>query len=215
MFAKDRDLLVLEPNLFRDVGWAAQRLLSVTGSISGTTLTVLSGDLAAAGIEGGHVAVVDGVALEVIERLSATTATVSRLRAEVTGAVVAPAAVSAKGTVVTTFVPQIAAAHRRVLGWIGIDPDAGASETAAGAWTESMVTNPRGLWMLEAMEALAEIFGAAAVGGEGDQRLRERVDMYRKRASAERARAAARIDADGDGVGEIVRRLHAGSWERG
>ena len=45
MFAQDRDLLALDPNLFRDVAWSGQRLVSGVGNISGTTLTLTSQDV--------------------------------------------------------------------------------------------------------------------------------------------------------------------------
>jgi len=40
MFASDRDLLVLEPALLRDVSWNGQRVLSTTGVLNGTTLAI-------------------------------------------------------------------------------------------------------------------------------------------------------------------------------
>src|SRR5689334_13428715 len=86
MFATDRDLLLIEPNLFRDAGIAGQRLLKGTCDISGTTLTLTAQDvdLAAANIGPGHVALVDGTPYEVLTRLTSTTATVSRPRASTT-----------------------------------------------------------------------------------------------------------------------------------
>ena len=70
MFATDRDLLALEPNLFRDVGWVSQRLVVGTGSISGTTLTMSAQDVAfdGAGVGAGSVVVVDSAAYEVRAR---------------------------------------------------------------------------------------------------------------------------------------------------
>lgn len=60
-FAKDRDLLVLEPSLFQDVAYLGQTLVSGTdGSLSGTELFSASSNFEAAGIEGGHVVNLSG-----------------------------------------------------------------------------------------------------------------------------------------------------------
>ncbi|MFG0260543.1 MAG: hypothetical protein ACF8LK_09355 [Phycisphaerales bacterium JB041] len=45
MFATDRDLLVLEPSLVRDIGWVGQRLARGSGDIAGTTLTMTVQDV--------------------------------------------------------------------------------------------------------------------------------------------------------------------------
>ena len=83
MFISDRDLFALEPNLFRDAAWVSQTLVQGTGSISGSTLTLSAQDVdfEAAGVEAGHVARVDDAPYEVMERLSATSVRLSRLRA--------------------------------------------------------------------------------------------------------------------------------------
>ncbi len=59
MFALDRDLLALEPNLFRDAAWAGQRVVSGVGDVAGETLTLLTQDV---DFEGGlvHVRAKDG-----------------------------------------------------------------------------------------------------------------------------------------------------------
>jgi hypothetical protein len=61
-FAVDRDLLVLEPGLFREVSWVGQRLVSGTGDASGTALTMTSQDVLfdAASVGDGHVVLVGG-----------------------------------------------------------------------------------------------------------------------------------------------------------
>ena len=54
MFSQDRDLVVYEPGLMRDVGWGGQRLLWVLGDISGTELTIQSGSFADSASSAGH-----------------------------------------------------------------------------------------------------------------------------------------------------------------
>src|SRR5690606_33476452 len=80
-FSTDRDLLVLEPNLFRDAAWSALTRVSATdATVAGATLTSASSDFLAAGVAPGMIALVDGAALEVVEVLSSTELSVSRLR---------------------------------------------------------------------------------------------------------------------------------------
>src|SRR6266404_1191692 len=110
MFAQDSDLLAADPELFRDIGWNSQRLVKGVGDVSGTTLTLTSFDvdMAVAGVQAGNVVLVDGVAYEVVARLSATTATISHVRVDADGTVIPPSPVTGKAVVIGTFAPQIA-----------------------------------------------------------------------------------------------------------
>src|SRR5688572_22067617 len=119
-FSTDRSLLALEPNLFRDISWIGQQLLAATGSISGTTLTLASGDAAAAGVTTGHVALVGQISLEITARLSATTLTVSRLRAALTDPVIPPPVLSNQPVVITTFAPQAAIIESTIVRLLGL-----------------------------------------------------------------------------------------------
>jgi hypothetical protein len=209
MFATDRDLLVLEPELFRDVGWAGQRLVKGVGDVSGTTLTLTSQDntFAAAGVGAGHVVLVDGVGYEVIARLSATTATISRLRPDPEGAAIPPASVSGKAVVVSTFAPQIDWVHRYILRELSIDPD----ENGDGV-KESDIMNPKAFREVEAMGALGVVLfssatGAVAVDAGASSRL-IRAGVFRERAANTLRQIGAQIDTDGDGVIDATR--HAG-----
>lgn len=223
-FATDRDLLVLEPSLFRDVSWTAQKLIDVPGggggaSISGTTLTASAADFVGAGVAAGHVALVAGVAHEVVERLSATTLTVSRLRADPVGAPIAPPGVTGAALVIATFGPQIRLIHDQVMRALGIEPTGalsgggGGGASQEGAVTEASIVNGGALAEVEALGALHLILsGAAALVGE-DSTMWAKAMEYRERFQEARRRAAAMLDTDGDGVGDAARRISAG-WLR-
>lgn len=212
MFATDRDLLVLEPNLFRDVGWLGQRLVQGTGSVSGTTLTVAGVDLAALGVTAGHVVVVDGASLEVIARLSATTLTVSRVRAEADSAVVPPAAGTGLAVVITTFRPQIALVHRQVLRMLGV---AAVGEGSGGEISEAQIVNAEDLRLVEAAGALHIVLASAAALAGPQSALGQRAEAFKRMFAAERGRVSARIDVDGDGVADAQRYLNAMQLFRG
>ena len=205
MFATDRDLLVLEPSLVRDVGWAGQRLVKGTGDVSGTTLTMTSQDVGfeLAEVAAGHVVVVGGVVYEVLATISNTQLTISRMRADPEGAALPPSATTGAAVEVMTYGPQLAMVHAQVLRMLGIDPDEAAAE---GVVTESSITNGGSLALLEALGALHLVFAAAsALAGDGSPAA-FKAGMYRDRFTAERGRAAARIDTDGDGVADATRR---------
>jgi hypothetical protein len=204
MFTSDRDLLVLEPNVFRDAGWVGQRLLNTTGSVSGTTMTLVSGSFTAAGIAPGHVLVYDAVAIEVISVTSATVATVSLLRAKLSDAPIPPPALGVKPVACWTFRPQISLVHAQVLRMLGIDPDA-PSEAMV---TEASIVNPLSLALAESLGALHIVYSAAAALSQADSALAARAQMYRQRFGDERQRAVARIDLDGDGEPDATRRLN-------
>ncbi len=199
MFALDRDLLALEPNLFRDAAWAGQRVVSGVGDVAGETLTLLTQDVdfEGAGVGAGHVVVVSETVYEVVERLSATEARVSRLRPGRGGAVVAPTPVTNKGVAVVTFGPQIAVVHAQVLRLLGLGGDGPAEEA---------VTNPEDLVALEALGTLHLVYAAAAALAQRDSGLRARAEYYEERFMRERQGVGARVDLNGDGVPDAVRR---------
>lgn len=214
MFISDRDLLILEPNLFRDVAWIGQRLSRGSGTISGTTLTLSGAEVAldAAGVAAGHVATVGGVSYEITARLSATQATVSRVRGLLTDAAIPPTAVSAVETTIVTYKPQMEMAHRQVLRMLGIEPDGGGPEGQPG---ESSITNPAALKRLEMLAALQLIFAAAGALLGPDAEANQRAELYRLRFVEERARAVAYVDTDGDGRADVSRRPSVGWMVRG
>ena len=207
MFATDRDLLALEPNLFRDVGWHSQLIVSGTGSISGTTLTLTSGavNFADAGVEAGHVVQVDGVAYEVLARTGSTTLTISRLREGPDAPAIPPSPVTGKPVSVQTFRPQIGTMHRGILRLLGIEADM----PEPGEPTEANITNPGALRHFEALGTLASVYhGAMPSEATWSDHNFNRSQIYLQRCADERQRAVARLDLDGDGLPDATRRLN-------
>lgn len=203
MFATDRHLLILEPNLPRDVGWVGQRPVKGVGDVAGTTLTMTEQDVGfdEAGVEADGIVIVGGVAYEIIERQSATALTISRLRSG--EAILIPSPAAAAAVEVFTYRPQLALVHDQILRMLGISGSPGGPGDSV---TEADITNPGDLMLLEALGALHLVFAAASALAGSESPAAFKAAMYRDRFAAERSRAAARIDTDGDGQPDATRR---------
>jgi hypothetical protein len=198
-FAKDRDLLALEPRVFGDVAWTAQkRAAGSDGVATGLSLSSASADFVSAGVDAGHVVVVDGVALEVTARVSATELNVSLLRDSALDAALAPTfGAGAKGYSVFTFGPQIGVVHGQVMRALGLE-----------VGEEARIVNGNALVLVEALGALHLVYSAAAALTADGGGLAMKAAMYRERVALERSRVAAHVDTDGDGEADVVRRLN-------
>lgn len=209
MFTSDRDLLILEPRLFFDVAWTAQRLVDLsTAAINtaGDTLTAAAGNFAALNILPGMVAIVAGTPLEITQRIDATTLRVSRLRASDTD----PAIPAAPGTnlklTVHTFRPQMQIVHDQLLRMLGIEPSPPVTNPPTAALTESAIVNSRAIALAEALGTLHLVYTAAAAVVGTDSPMWAKALMYRDRFAAERRRLVAEIDLNADGLPDATRR---------
>lgn len=87
----DRELLVIEPSLFVGAAAVATTLLSVADAeVSGTSLTSATAAFEANDIDEGHVAVVDGVPVEIVNRVADTQLSISMPRASLDDAPIPP-----------------------------------------------------------------------------------------------------------------------------
>jgi len=209
MFAKDRDLLVIEPGLYRDVVWNGQRLLSGTGDLSGTTLTLTSGSFLDGEIGAGHVVLVDSVPMEVVSVQSDAVAMVSIMRGDSSSSVIPGKPATGAVVEVFTFAPQVEIVHRQVMSMVGIDVD------DVDGLGDSAVTNPGALVVLEVLGALHLIYASAGAPGRGGEAFLDRAKLYQQRFSAERGSVVAFIDLDGDGIAETRRRPNSFVLTRG
>lgn len=200
-FASDRSLLVLEPNLFRDVKFSGQVL--VTGSdgvVSGTTLSSLTSDFDSQQIKVGMVVMVAGVPVEILDVSSANSLTVSRLRADESGSAIPPGPGIGLQFEIVSFLPQIESIHGPLLGAFGVD-----GLSSSGAPTEADILNVRTARLVEAMGALYLIYAGASalVGDEG--LLWTKAQSYRDRYMAARRALVLEFDLDGDGLPDASR----------
>jgi hypothetical protein len=197
MFALDRDLPAFEPNLFRDYAFLGQVL--VTGVANSPGLHVeLDSDPSPEDrdVRAGHVLTVDGVPLEVLQRVGATELSVSLVRPSRSGVILPPGKILDRPAYVATFENQILLAHRALRRLFALD------DLPPGA----AVLNPDELAPVEALGALHLIFAGASTGAGEDSPLAERAESYRRRFIREARRAAVLLDLDADGLPDSLRR---------
>jgi hypothetical protein len=209
MFARDRDLWALEPNLFTDVRFTSQRTLdgaSIAIGGDGLSLALLAGTLTDARVVVGSVLDVVGVGLvEVAAITSDASATVSKLRADRDGPAVPVVSSAWTGTVSGwTFAPQIGSVHRRLLMALGLDPAGGGDPGPRGV-DASSVLNGGELAHAEALGALAMIYSAVAPTSPPDSPIRAKAERYERWASAAMGSARAVLDLDDDGEADSTR----------
>jgi len=205
MFAQDRDLLVLEPRLFLEIGFLSQTLGTGTGTLAGGVVTSTGLDFVERGVTVGGVLVFGEVSLEVTEVISPTTARVSLIRGDAASPEIAPADVAAATPIsVRTFAPQLAEVGALLLVLAG----AGA-RLGEGVPPASSVTNGESLRRVTSLGALHRIYSAAASLVADDHPYVRKGESYKRAFDAERSSAVVELDLDADGVPEVRRRLSA------
>ena len=214
MFAQDRDLLVLEPYLFRDFAWVGQRLARGSGAVGSGVLamTTIDVELDVAQVAVGCVATFLGSSYEVAGSVTAMAALLSRVRPRANGSVIMVEDTPVVDVSFVSFRPQIAMVHRQVLRMAGIEPDAPAP--AHGRLGEGAITNGAALVTLESLGALHLIHAAAASAAGTASPAMARAEMYRELFQEERRRAVVELDTDGDGLPDVMRRLNVSQFVR-
>ncbi len=207
MFATDKDLLLLEPNLFRDVAWTGQRLVSGVVQIASGIVKFQSSDvrITDVGLAPGHIVIVGLTPYEIIEVINDTDATISKVRAGNDDPVIPMADIETDTpAIIATFAPQTAIVHRQVLRMLGIEPE----HPAPGMPTAADITNARALARLEALGSLHLIYSAAGALTPADSPANQRAELYRRRFSEERARCRVEVDTNNDGLPDSTRMLN-------
>jgi hypothetical protein len=212
MFATDRDLLVLEPRLLREVAWVGQRVYanaSVAVDAGGTGVTDGAGPFESFGIGVGSVLLLNDLVVEIVDVPGPTQATISLVRGSRDGEAIPASSLGATAKMdVDTFVPQIELVHRQVLRGLGLAP--GVTEIG-GAPAEDRVVNVEAMADLEALGALHLIYAAATPLASEASAIAAKAAAYQERFRAARLGIGAEIDLDGDGVADATR--HVGAFQ--
>ncbi len=214
MFITDRDLLVLEPGLFRDFAWTGQRLIRGTADTDGNDVVISASDpkLSEVELPAGAVIVVGAVGYEVLGVPGSDRASACPVRASTDDPPNPLPPMSDAPFYVATFTPQIRAAHRQILAMAGIDADSPAPEGRPG---EDAITNGPALAPMEAFGALYLIFSGAGALAPDDAPANRRAQAYRERYAEARRAATIELDLDADGLPDAARRLNLVQFLRG
>lgn len=198
MLCTDRDLLAFEPNVFVDVPIASQELLRAEdGAIDGSTLSSPTSDFAALGVETGHVVVVNGLSLEVIDRPDPQTVTVSLPRSDAGGPVQTPPLSGTIEFAVRTFRPQAVVAHQHIRRALDL-----AEGDYNPASDQAVLLDTAVGRRLEVLATLAEIYRAAQAPLNADPIFASRQRHYEQALARALAESAIAVDLDGDGVAD-------------
>ena len=211
MFSTDRDLLALEPNLFRDVSFLAQTLAVTTGTLTAGVLAI-DDPLSDSTVAPGCVVLLDRTPLEILSITDPSTLVVSLTRPDPDGPQILPLNRAAAPVAISTFQPQLAIIHRQLLAMLG--HRVRRAPPAPGIILESAILNPRDLTPIECFGALNLIYSAAAAPLSDSSPQAQRARMYQDRFAQERWRARAEIDFDGDGAADAVRTLNISHLHR-
>lgn len=214
MLAQDRDVVVIEPNLYRDVIFASQRLARGTCEIVEFSFGATDSDVSldTSGIVPGDVVVAGGVAYEIMAMGGATDLTISRVREDREGPLVMPPSLGPLSFHVATIRPQLRCARELVLRMAGI-PAYG--EAVAGSPRAENVTNARDLISAQVYAALAMVYSALGAGQGNEGAMNQRAALMQRRFEFEAERTGVLVDLNGDGKPDAVRRLTGGVMVRG
>lgn len=217
-FARDRDIAVVEPSVFRElvsIGQVMSRGECLCYGTSLETTGLLAPDFVEGGVQPGNVVLVGGsggAVYEVMNVAASNVLSISRLRAV---ADEGPAAVMETPQptpyVIATFQPQLEWVHGQLLEMLGLRRNNVVDPTRLAA---SRVQNADELTRLEVYGALQLIYAGAAGLTSAASQMLAKATYWRGVFQDERQRVVARIDADGDGVADVVRRFNVGQLAR-
>jgi hypothetical protein len=209
MFTADRDLVVLEPAVFRDAAHLSQVLYAGTCALDLTQVLTNSAPPESAEITSGGVALIDGVAMEIVQRAGEREFGVSLPRPDRGALLVAWRTLASAKIEIRGFSSMIAVVHRRLMADLGMSPGGPHADVEIGA-----VMNPEDWRNVETLGTLSLIYTAAAAMRGSDDPLWSKAEHYRREHAAARRRLVVRIDRDGDGVADVELRVQTGRLTR-
>jgi hypothetical protein len=205
-FCQDRDLLALEPAIFLGAGFPTQQLAGgANGVLTGTTFASTGSNFTSAGVQAGMVltvydaAAAEGNAFEIVAVNSATTLTVSVLRADVSLPATSPKTAGAS-FYVRTFRPQILNVSETLAEKLIMLSEVFGVEKAEFA-------NSRQLRMTAAYGTLSSVYVARAASATDDDANWLKAEHYRQEFIRLQSQLRVTSDTNGDGQNEQTRTL--------
>lgn len=213
-YCTDQDLLLWEPNLFRDAVFASQALIAGTGDLAGGTFTIASGSLTDAHVEAGQVIVLTGAVegcFPIVSVDSATQLTLSVMYDglfpdEGDGEPSPVGTAAGLGYAIRTFWPQRQIVSELLRAAAGVGSD--TLQPNATLVSSSALRRPCALGTLQA------IYNALAAASTDAASLLIRADLYQRLYRRAIERTLVEIDTDGDGEADLARCLGVGKFVR-
>lgn len=214
-FCTDTDLLHWEPNIFRDAAFASQLLLAGSGDLNGMAFTISGASLSAAHIAANQVIALGGTisgSYPIVSVDSETQLTLSVLYDGLypdSGAAV-PTPVGSGSAIpfsIRTFFPQRRLVSQLLLRSAGIGDEVDPE-------VDAVVTNAEALRRPCVLGTLHLISSAMAAASAAPAELKIRAELYERLYRRALGQTCVQIDFDGDGRGEVVRRLGAREMAR-
>ena len=202
VFSKDVDILRYEAVMFSELHFPWQVLCEGDGGqLSGTTFSKTGEDFVTAGVEAGGVIYLkssgglDG-AYEIVSVDSATSLTVSVVRADETASAVSPGSGSDISYRISTFAPQANEALFALTQYFGIAPGNPNSVYDSDDIVDASVLKQASVYAV-----IAAVYTTLASRAE-DEGFWKKSLHYQKLFEKSRERCQLSIDIDGDGSGE-------------
>lgn len=210
MLCSDIDLLRWEPQIAAEAAFTTQTLLTTTGSITGTTLTLAVGSLTTARVRAGFIAVLSGAVsgcFPIVSVDSGTTCTLSVLYDgldETPALPVSPGSGEDVTIAIRSFFPQ-----RKVisdlLSWMaGVDPSGDAVILNAAEFRKPCV--------LGTLHMIYSAMWTASLERRAD--LAIRAELYERLYRKSLRGVIAKVDTDGDGIMNQTRPLRMVQFAR-
>jgi hypothetical protein len=207
IYCNDVDLLRWEPQLFRDAAMASQVLLSGSGDLDGTALTLAGGSLGDAAVRAGDVITFAdpvGGSFAVVDVVSDTELMVSALQGALfpaDGSAVPPVPVgsaTAVGFTIRTFMPQARIVSDMLRQAVGAEAPGEPGETVT-------ILTPEAMKRPCILGTLQMIYSAMAAVSGDSAALAVHADLYRRLYGRALRHMAVELDTNGDGVADLRR----------
>ncbi len=202
--SNDVDILRCEPVLFSELHLREQVIAcGSAAALSGTTLTAPGADFPAAGVAAGcvvYLSSADGAvhgSYEVVSVDSPTTLTVSVVRADASAQPIAPPAADDVIYRVCTYRPQAVQVARQLTEQFGLTGD-------ERGYTPDDIVDGDALRQSSTYAVIAALYAMHAGAADQDG-LWEKNRHYQRLSDATGRRCTLALDADGDGITDLVR----------
>ena len=195
MLCTDIDLLRWEPHIASEAAFTTQTLLTTTGSVSGTTLTLAAGSFNSARVRAGFIACLTGAingSFPIVSINSESTCTLSVMYDGLDDSPALPVSPGAGGELtisIRSFFPQRKIVSDLLSRMAGIEPGTSAS-----------ILNPNDFRKPAVLGTLHMIYSAMSTAAfENRSDLIIRAELYERLYRKSLRGVVAEIDTDGDG----------------